>query len=126
MGYTNYWTQKKPFNNSKWNIIKKEYDYIKENFSDDDGIIEDQTKKSDEIIFNGKSKNDQDHETFVLTKNFREPFYTGDDVKFNFCKTARKPYDLAVWHLLTFVKMIAPNSIDIRRDGWYHGEKEND
>ena len=47
MGYTNYWTQKKPFNNSQWNIIKKEYDYIKENFSDDDVIIEDQTKKSD-------------------------------------------------------------------------------
>ena len=53
MGYTNYWTQKKPFNNDQWNIIKKEYDYIKENFSDDDGIIEDQTEKSDEIIFNG-------------------------------------------------------------------------
>ena len=47
MGYTNYRTQKKPFNNSQWNIIKKEYDYIKENFSDDDVIIEDQTKKSD-------------------------------------------------------------------------------
>ena len=27
---------------------------------------------------------------------------------------------------LTFVKMIAPNSIDIRRDGWYNGRKEND
>ena len=73
---------------------------------------------------NGKSKNNLDHETFVLTKNFREPFYNGDDVKFNFCKTARKPYDLAVWHLLTFVKMIAPNSIDIKRDGWYNGRKE--
>ena len=124
MGYTNYWTQKKPFNNNQWDIIKKEYDYIKENFSNDDGIIEDQTEKSDEIIFNGKSKNNLDHETFVLTKDFREPFYNGDDVKFNFCKTARKPYDLAVWHLLTFVKMIAPNSIDIRRDGWYNGRKE--
>ena len=32
MGYTNYWIQKKPFNNRQWNIIKKEYDYIKENF----------------------------------------------------------------------------------------------
>jgi hypothetical protein len=125
MGYTNYWTQKKPFNNIQWNTIKKEYDYIKENFSDDDGIIEDQTEKSDEIIFNGKSKDNLDHETFVLTKNFRKPFYSGDDVKFNFCKTARKPYDLAVWHLLTFVKMIAPNSIEIKRDGWYNGRKEN-
>ena len=116
MGYTNYWTQKKPFNNKQWNIIKKEYNYIKENFTD--VLIEDQTKKTDEIIFNGIRKKKEDHETFVLTKNFRESFYEGDDIKFNFCKTARKPYDLAVWHLLTFVKMIAPNSIDIRRDGW--------
>ena len=132
MGYTNYWIQKKPFNNRQWNIIKKEYDYIKENFGVnnaneyEENIIEDQTTKSDEIVFNGNKKNNLDHETFVLTKNFREPFYNGDDVKFNFCKTARKPYDLAVWHLLTFVKMIAPNSIDIKRDGWYNGRKEND
>ena len=124
MGYTNYWTQKKPFNNIQWDTIKKEYEYIKENFID--VLIEDQTEKTDEIVFNGIRKKEEDHETFVLTKNFREPFYNGDDVKFNFCKTARKPYDLAVWHLLTFVKMIAPNSIDIRRDGWYNGRKEND
>ena len=130
MGYTNYWTQKKPFNNRQWNIIKKEYDYIKENFGVnnaneyEENIIEDQSTKSDEIVFNGNKKNNLNHETFVLTKNFREPFYNGDDVKFNFCKTARKPYDLAVWHLLTFVKMIAPNSIDIRRDGWYYGRKD--
>ena len=80
----------KNLNDNQWDIIKKEYEYIKENFSDDDGIIEDQSEKSDEIIFNGKSKNNLDHETFVLTKNFREPYYNGDDVKFNFCKTARK------------------------------------
>ena len=132
MGYTNYWIQKKPFNNSQWNIIKKEYDYIKENFGVnnaneyEENIIEDQSTKSDEIVFNGNKKNNLNHETFVLTKNFREPFYDGDDVKFNFCKTERKPYDLAVWHLLTFVKMIAPNSINISRDGWFNGEKEND
>ena len=132
MGYTNYWIQKKPFNNRQWNIIKKEYDYIKDNFGVnnanryEENIIEDQTTKSDEIVFNGNEKNNLDHETFVLTKNFREPFYDGDDVKFNFCKTERKPYDLAVWHLLTFVKMIAPNSINISRDGWFNGEKEND
>ena len=132
MGYTNYWIQKKPFNNRQWNIIKKEYDYIKENFGVnnaneyEENIIEDQTTKSDEIVFNGNEKNNLDHESFVLTKNFREPFYDGDDVKFNFCKTERKPYDLAVWHLLTFVKMIAPNSINISRDGWFNGRKEND
>ena len=116
MGYTNYWTQKKPFNNNQWDIIKKEYDYIKENFSDDDGIIEDQTEKSDEIIFNGKSKNNLDHETFVLTKDFREPFYKGDDIKFNFCKTARKPYDIAVWHMLFFTKNKTNGLSKISRD----------
>ena len=129
MGYTNYWTQKKPFNNRQWNIIKKEYDYIKENFGVNNGfeeeiIIEDQTTKFDEIVFNGNEKNKLNHETFVLTKNFRESFYDGDNVKLNFCKTERKPYDLAVWHLLTFVKMIAPNSIDIARDGWYYERKD--
>ena len=56
MGYTNYWIQKKPFNNRQWNIIKKEYDYIKENFGVnnaneyEENIIEDQTTKSDEIV----------------------------------------------------------------------------
>ena len=122
MGYTNYWTQKTPLNNKQWGIIKKEYDYIKENF--EDVLIEDQTKKTDEIVFNGIRKKEEDHETFVLTKQFRKPFYKGDNIKFNFCKTARKPYDLAVWHLLTFVKMIAPNSIDISRDGWSISREE--
>ena len=48
MGYTNYWIKKKPFNNRQWNIIKKEYDYIKENFGVnnaneyEENIIEDQ------------------------------------------------------------------------------------
>ena len=56
MGYTNYWTQKKAFTKSQWNIIKKEYDYIKENFVN--VLIEDQTEKPDEIVFNGLQKND--------------------------------------------------------------------
>ena len=123
MGYTNYWTQKTPFNKKQWNVIKKEYEYIKENF--EDVLIEDQTKKTDEIVFNGLKKDDLDHETFYISKNFRDSWYEGDNVKSNFCKTARKPYDLAVWHLLTFVKMVAPNSIDIRRDGWSISREED-
>ena len=115
MGYTNYWKQNKSFTDKEWKLVKDEYDYLKEVC---EGINIDETKKTDEIVFNGIRKKEEDHETFVLTKQFRKPFYKGDNIKFNFCKTARKPYDLAVWHLLTFVKMIAPNSIDIRRDGW--------
>ncbi len=124
MGYTNYWTQKKAFTKSQWNIIKKEYDYIKENFVN--VLIEDQTEKPDEIVFNGLQKNDLDHETFYISKNFREPHYKNDNVGFNFCKTARKPYDLAVWHLLTFIKMIAPDSIELNRDGWNYWRVNNE
>ena len=105
MGYTNYWTYEKPFTNKEWNLVKKEYEQIKNWKS---ALIEDQTEHIDEIRFNGLSQGDDDlsHETFVLLKDFtkKEPIYEGDNVAWNFCKTARKPYDLAVWYLLSFVK----------------------
>lgn len=122
MGYTNYWTQYKPFTKKEWDAIKKEYDYIKENFND--VIIKDESENADEIIFNGLKENENDHETFYISRLFRKSWYSGDNVKFNFCKTARKPYDLAVWHMLTFIKIVAPNSIDISRDGWSYEKME--
>jgi len=69
MGYTNYWTYKKPFDNNEWSKIKDEYDYIVENF--DGTIIKNETpvKHKDEVIvFNGVGANS--HETFVLFKDF--------------------------------------------------------
>ena len=67
MGYTNYWTYKKPFTNNEWDLVKKEYEYIKEILG---SIVIDQTEKNNEIFFNGNPTNDQDHETFVLRKDF--------------------------------------------------------
>ena len=124
MGYTNYWIQKKAFSNDEWTAIKKEYDYMVENFND--VLIEDQTKKKSEIVFNGLKENDLNHETFYLTKKIRPAFYEGDNRKFNFCKTARKPYDLAVWHLLTFIRSIAPDKIKINRDNWTYWGDSNE
>lgn len=48
------------------------------------------------IAFNGDSNKDLDHESFILDNKFG----------FNFCKTARKPYDYAVRTILreAFVK----------------------
>jgi hypothetical protein len=104
MGYTNYWHQHNDFTDTEWKQIKEEYEYIKEV---SEGIIVDETKKTDEIVFNGKHL---DHETFVLNKNTNtKKDYEGQDLSFNFCKTARKPYDLAVWHLLCFVQRICPD-----------------
>ena len=104
MGYTNYWHQHNDFTDTEWNQIKEEYKYIKEVSGD---IIVDETKKADEIAFNGKH---EDHETFVLNKNKSiHKDYKEQDLSFNFCKTAEKPYDLAVWHLLCFVPRICPD-----------------
>ena len=39
----------------------------------------------------------------MLFKNARtKPNYGGEDLSFNFCKTRQMPYDLPIWHLLTF------------------------
>ena len=113
MGYTNYWHQYNDFTDEEWKSILQEYDYIKEVCKD---IIVDETTKTNEIVFNGVGENS--HETFVLNKDARpynDQKYEGDDISFNFCKTAMKPYDIAVWYLLTQIQRICPN-VSISRD----------
>ena len=104
MGYTNYWDQTKSFTDKEWKKVKDEYEYIKEICED---IIIDQTKESDEIVFNGIK--DLSHETFYINKQ-------NNKKSFNFCKTARKPYDLAVWHLLYFINKETKALNEISRD----------
>ena len=103
MGYTNYWYQRKSFTNEEWSKVLDEYDYLKDILGD---VIVDETKEPfsvKAIVFNGNPKNNQDHETFILHKEAQtEPDYEGQDITFNFCKTAQKPYDVAVWHLISF------------------------
>ena len=112
MGYTNYWHQHNDFTNNQWKEIKEEYEYIKEIV----GFLIQDESTNDIIKFNGIG--DNEHEDFYLSK-FARPYgserYQGDDISFGFCKTARKPYDLAVWYMLTFINRINP-SISISRD----------
>ena len=61
------------------------------------------------IFFNGAGFPDADHETFELTKKKTE---------FCFCKTARKPYDLAVQACMLIAWYHAPNTIRISSDGY--------
>lgn len=106
MGYTNYWYQRRSFTDEEWSKVLDEYDYIKDVLGG--SVIIDETQvafssRDKAIVFNGNPENGQDHETFVLHKEAQtEPDYEGQDVSFNFCKTAEKPYDIAVWHLLSF------------------------
>jgi len=39
-----------------------------------------------------------------------------DNDGFNFCKTNRKPYDLVVWHMLTFMSHLLGKDFEISRD----------
>ena len=50
-------------------------------------------------------------------KNVRtRKMYKEEDLSFNFCKTAEKPYDVAVWHMLFFAKNKTKALSEISRD----------
>lgn len=106
MGYTNYWHKYNDFTESEWKQIKNEFNYIKEVV----GFLIKDESTNDIIKFNGIGDNGQ--EDFYLNREARTPFdktYEGQDVSFDFCKTNEKPYDIVVWHLLTFINRICPN-----------------
>jgi ubiquitin len=98
-------------------------------FCDDNGIKVvyeyNEPKKAEvsdtKIQFNGLGN--EGHETFGLAKEKPKP--NSDSEFFDFCKTARKPYDLAVGLVLLIAKNHAPNSIKISSDGdWDHDWSE--
>jgi len=118
MGYTNYWECETDFTDDEWNAVCNEAEYIKDidcsyqenmfRVLDSINIIKGKPIKIiNEICFNGVG--DNGHETFILEKKATD---------FSFCKTAEKPYDIYVWHLLTFCQMIKKDFYT-RRDRWY-------
>ena len=108
MGYTHYWKQKRVSTNYKEqaNKVLTEVNVLLERIPQnsetagghyhDEKIVlcsGDGTGKPDiskeRICFNGDEKRCLDHETFHYEFN-------GETSDFDFCKTARKPYDMAV------------------------------
>ena len=111
MGYTHYFTTNdtldhdkfKQFSNDVQSIIDSAniplaYEYDAPN---DKPIINHET-----IRFNGVA--DDGHETFLLER---------DNIGFEFCKTAYKPYDFIVTAVLSLAKYYFNNDIDISSDG---------
>jgi len=72
---------------------------------------------SEHIRFNGWQ--DEGHETFMVTREVPDaPSWSPDsDESFDFCKTARKPYDVAVCLVLLSMTRHAPKSFRISSDG---------
>ena len=128
MGYTHYWDQYRSFDDREWSEITK---YAKRICMSKEGkaILGIERKQSDrlliddlEIIFNGKSKLDQDHETFILSKNKpQQPDWNKDAIAkgytFQFCKTSCKPYDKFVTAILIIAYNIARGAIVVKSDG---------
>lgn len=116
MGYTHYFEQHEPFSQNEWEKIAmdtmKAIEYCEHKgiqLAFEDNIPEQAEVSDTQIRFNGVGNGG--YETFILKKNT----YTKD--QFNFCKTARQPYDLAVGLVLLISKKHAPNSIRVSSDG---------
>ena len=111
MGYTNYWEQTRDFTDNEWIKVQQVYSWLLE--MDQEKTIHNQCMGNEEIVFNGYKEDS--HETMVISKKALK------DNCFYFCKTARKPYDIAVWHMLGFIKSNTGAYSEIRRDdfgGW--------
>jgi hypothetical protein len=123
MGYTHYWSATRDFTASEWKDIcaatrsvlsatdvkiVREYDRP----NDRPDILD------DEILLNGSG--DDGHETFYLSRDVpAAPDYRDEgDPDFQFCKTARKPYDDVVVAILIAARDIAPDAFSWSSDGY--------
>ena len=108
MGYTHYWEVKNKIPQDKFDAIGDDLKQVIKACNDDGikicggmGEIE-----NDVISFNGDG--DNGHETCYMTKDKKD---------FAFCKTARKPYDIAVTAFLIICKHYLGDDIEVTSDG---------
>jgi hypothetical protein len=119
MGYTNYWEQPTDFNDDQWVAVMNEAEYLNTFDFISVGVFK------DEIIINGGNSlssfdSNGTCETLALPKKAlteADRRYKEQKLELHFCKTRELPYDLAVWHLLTFCQMIKKD-FKCSRDGW--------
>jgi hypothetical protein len=125
MGYTHYWTIfQNEIPQDIWRSFASDFIKILPQFMDK--LDHETDQKFDitgnHIIFNGIGE--QGHETFSMnTKNKMEESHTGNIEYFDFCKTARKEYDIAVCCALIIAKkhfadIIRVSSDGSEEDGW--------
>lgn len=120
MGYTHYFKQEKPVNDQQWKSFQKDAEIMLKEIQSM-GIVLMSNDENDVLInnervnLNGDESCGLDHETFYMDKDYR---------RFNFCKTARKPYDLAVCSLLLLANEHMPEHHDIGSDGDFEDWKE--
>lgn len=126
MGYSHYYYQKRDFTSVEWaSIISAAQSAIDKAALKGIRICDGLGKGGRPILgtlaicLNGEEARKEAHETFNLSR-FRPPnpsWRANDPEYFDFCKTARKPYDFVVVRILAAAKRIAPDAIRISSDG---------
>lgn len=125
MGYTHYWTVKRNIPKATWATITTDVRAIvKHAIENHIGlVVESDSNEAPEITeehfcFNGAG--DAGHETFFVSRVIRAPEYQDDNPKWTFCKTAQKPYDIAVTAILAYLDSIHPGLYVVTSDGDLH------
>lgn len=120
MGYTHYWSLRKPFK-GKTQIVERAYQKalkdcqraIKAYYSINGGLsgysAHTAVGQYGGLYVNGKG--DEMHEPFSLREHYSQ------NENFNFCKTAQKPYDTVVVACLTILKHYLKDQIVVSSDG---------
>lgn len=125
MGYTHYFPQQRAFTDDEWNKLCEAARRIIDYAAQKHGVVvqrdyDDEEKpeiNEEHIWLNGVG--DEGHETFYITKDKMDGF--------NFCKTARKPYDIVVGLILLEAENIAQGALEISSDGrWNEGPDDTD
>jgi hypothetical protein len=124
MGFTHYWTFKKA-PRGQASQIEAAYQkamqdcqrVIKRYYSEHGGLsgYSAHTTLGQYGGLNVNGKGDDGHETFAVREHFSQNLE--NDGGFNFCKTARKPYDLVVIACLTILKHRLGECIEVSSDG---------
>jgi hypothetical protein len=124
MGYTHYFTQKRRFTNAEWQAVKTDVARIIESAESlqvrFDGVQLPNVAKveaGEVISFNGVG--DDAHEDFWLAQErpARQSWQDAGTHGFQFCKTARKPYDIAVAAVVLYLGSVYPGTIKTASDG---------
>jgi len=124
MGYTHYWTQTRSFNSYEWAEVCTDIGAILKHVEHACGVklVNGEGKRrtrptmdNKAIMFNGSG--DDAHETFIVHKT-RCKAWSGGSLGSDFCKTARKPYDLAATAVLCYLSSVT-GTHDVSSDG--HG-----
>jgi hypothetical protein len=112
LGYTHYTTQTKSFTTDEWQetsdsireILAYTENLLGVPLADGNGTPGTRPVfDADAIMFNGVG--DDSHETFIVHSR-RQKAYNGGRIGLDFCKTARKPYDVAVTACLCYLSSV--------------------